>query len=283
MKSRKLLDAGGRIICLEGYLEDITALRNVQEELEKISRRWNALSAAGVVMVDNDLVTGMIHFSDGWKKLLGYAVDEIDNRQTIDAWHAMLHPDELAQILSTFLADIEEGVSFSNMEHRVRCKDGRWKWVHVIGTVTERDATGKALRGSGVLTDITYLKESRLPDEPSPLNGDNFSSAAAWIFYAHISQLMVPGGAILWLKNKEAHFLGMLADSGATPLRRRDAVNDIYLRCDDSTTHTFDMLLSRLRKKVENLTGSPFPLLTIHGIGYRFTAPLHRRQLTIDN
>ena len=279
MKSRKLFDAEGRIARLEGFLEDITALRYAQEELGKSAGRWGALNTAGVVMVDNDLVTGMIHFSDGWKKLLGYSVEEIDNRQTIDAWHAMLHPDELAQILETFRADIEEGVSYSNVEHRVRCKDGRWKWVNVIGAVTERDATGKALRGSGVLTDITYLKGACPPEGPRPLGGDEI----AWIFSDPLSQLMVPGGATLWLKNKELRFLEMLADSGATPLRRSDAVIGIYSRCDDSATHAFDMLLSRLRKKVENLTGGPFPLLTVHGIGYLFTVPLRRHQLSIVN
>ncbi len=263
--------------CMEGYPEEITARKNAQEELEKISLRWNALNAAGVIMVDNDLVAGLLYFSDGWKKLLGYAVDEIDNRQTVDSWHAMLHPDELPRILETFRADIEEGVSYSNVEHRVRCKDGRWKWVHVVGAVTERDATGKALRGSGVLTDITYLKESCRTDEPPPLDGDELSSSTAWIFNEQVGQLLVPGGEPLWLKKKEALFLGMLADSGTTPLRRGDAVIDIYSRCDDSATHAFDMLLSRLRKKVENHTGSPFPLLTVYGIGYRFTAPLLRR------
>jgi PAS domain S-box-containing protein len=117
MKGRKLLDARGSIACLEGYLEDITALRNAQEELGKSAARWKALNVAGVVMVDNDLVTGMLHFSDGWKTLLGYADDEIDNWQTIDSWHAMLHPEELAHILATFRADMKDGVSFSNMEH----------------------------------------------------------------------------------------------------------------------------------------------------------------------
>jgi PAS domain S-box-containing protein len=138
MKGRKLLDARGSIACLEGYLEDITTLRSAQEELGKSAARWKALNVAGVVMVDNDLVTGMLHFSDGWKKLLGYADDEIDNWQTIDSWHAMLHPDELPQILATLRADMEDGVTYSNMEHRVRCKDGRWTWVHVVGAVTER-------------------------------------------------------------------------------------------------------------------------------------------------
>ena len=277
MKGHKLLDAGGSIVYLEGYLEDITALKNAQEDLRKSAARWSALNTAGVIMVDNDLVAGLLHFSDGWKKMLGYANNEIDNWQTIGAWHAMLHPDELPEILETFRADIEEGVSYSNVEHRVRCKDGRWKWVHVVGAVTERDATGKALRGSGVLTDITYLKESCLPDEPRPSNEVGFSLSAAWIFNEQVAHLIVPGGAILWLKKKETRFLMMLVDSGPTPLRRGDAVIGIYSRYDDSTIHAFDMLLSRLRKKVENLTGGPFPLLTIPGNGYLFTAPLIRQ------
>jgi PAS domain S-box-containing protein len=277
MKGRKLLDARGSIACLEGYLEDITALRNAQEELGKSAARWKALNVAGVVMVDNDLVTGMLHFSDGWKKLLGYADDEIDNWQTIDSWHAMLHPDEVPQILATLRADMEDGVTYSNMEHRVRCKDGRWKWVHVVGAVTERDATGTALRGSGVLTDITYLKQSLLTDGPHPGAGEELSTAAAWTLDDWVSQLTVPDGSILWLKKREALFLRLLADSGTTPLRRSDAVIGIYSRYDEAALHSFDMLLSRLRKKVESHTGGPFPLLTVHGLGYLFTAPLLRR------
>lgn len=277
MKGRKRLDNNGHLACLEGYLEDITALRSAQLELEKSAARWNALNLAGVIMVDNDLVTGVLHFSDGWKTLLGYAHDEIDNWQTIDAWHAMLHPDELPQILATFRADIEDGVTYSNIEHRVRCKDGRWKWVHVVGAVTERDATGKALRGSGVLTDITYLKPPYLTDEPDPVAGAALPTTAAWTLDNRTSRLTAPTGATLWLKQKEAGFLRLLAESGPVPLRRRDAVIGLYARGDDSATHAFDMLLSRLRKKVETQTGGPFPLLTVHGVGYRFTATLNRK------
>jgi PAS domain S-box-containing protein len=277
MKGRKRLDTSGHRACLEGYLEDITALRSAQAALEKSAARWHALNLAGVVMVDNDLVTGMIHFSDGWKTLLGYAHDEIDNWQTIDAWHAMLHPDELPQILATLRADIEDGVTYSNIEHRVRCKDGRWKWVHVVGAVTERDANGKALRGSGVLTDVTYLKPPSPTDSPDPGEGEAPSSAASWAFDSRISQLTAPSGATLWLKQKEARFLRLLAESGPVPLRRRDAVIGLYARGDDHATHAFDMLLSRLRKKVETQTGGPFPLVTVHGVGYRFTATLYSK------
>jgi DNA-binding response OmpR family regulator len=102
-----------------------------------------------------------------------------------------------------------------------------------------------------------------------PVAGEELSTdAAAWTFDDQVSQLTVPGGAILWLKNKEACFLRLLADAGTTPLRRSDAVIGIYSRYDDAALHSFDMLLSRLRKKVESHTGGPFPLLTVYGIGY---------------
>jgi DNA-binding response OmpR family regulator len=143
--------------------------------------------------------------------------------------------------------------------------------------VTIVDATGTALRGSGVLTDITYLKQSHPTDGPDSVVDEELSTAAAWIFDDQVSQLTVPGGSILWLKKKEACFLRLLADAGATPLRRSAAVIGIYSRYDDAALHSFDMLVSRLRKKVESHTGGPFPLLTVHGLGYLFTAPLLRK------
>jgi signal transduction histidine kinase len=43
-------------------------------------------------------------------------------------------------------------------EHRVRCKDGQWKWILSRGLVISRDAAGRPLRMVGTHTDVTAAK-----------------------------------------------------------------------------------------------------------------------------
>ncbi len=249
------------------------------EELRERAERWQALEQAGVATVYKNHETGMVHFSDGLKRMLGYAADEIDSLQTVDAWHGMLHPHELEQILSTFQADGKEEVSYTHVVHRLCCKDGGWKWIHALGAVIRRDADGRPLRGAGVVTDITSLREV------CRTTGVSFDSPEdavrttcdTWRLQEIPLQVVTPGGAILRLNSRESQFFGMLADAAPVILPRMDAITGIYGRFDESSAHAFDVLISRLRKKVEMLTSAPFPLQTLYGLGYLFAARLTRR------
>jgi PAS domain-containing protein len=49
------------------------------------------------------------------------------------------------------------------VEHRIRCRDGSYKWISSRGKVVARDAQGNALRMIGTTTDITELR--RLTDK----------------------------------------------------------------------------------------------------------------------
>jgi diguanylate cyclase (GGDEF)-like protein len=44
------------------------------------------------------------------------------------------------------------------VEHRIRCKDGSYKWISSRGRVVSRNADGKALRMIGTTTDITVMR-----------------------------------------------------------------------------------------------------------------------------
>src|SRR6185295_8462017 len=87
--------------------------------------------------------------------LLGFSEDEIEDTQ--EEWFKRVHPDDLARLK----ADLDEHLQgradhFSN-EHRARHKDGQYRWMLSRGLAV-RDASGRAERIAGSLTDITERK-----------------------------------------------------------------------------------------------------------------------------
>ena len=72
----------------------------------------------------------------------------------------MTHDDERERILREYVDVVTGRKSEYNFEHRVRAKDGRWKWIRSRGRVVERDAHGRARRLAGINEDVTARKEA---------------------------------------------------------------------------------------------------------------------------
>lgn len=115
-----------------------------------------AIAGSGTGVWDRHVPTGEIHYSSGWKALLGYADDEIGNR--IDDAYVRVHPDDLAYVQATISAHFEGRTPAYEVEHRLRHKAGHYIWVCSRGKVVERDEAGRPLRMIGTTTDITKLR-----------------------------------------------------------------------------------------------------------------------------
>ncbi|KAF7962780.1 histidine kinase [Cupriavidus sp. UYMU48A] len=88
--------------------------------------------------------------------MLGYADSEVSNR--IEDSYLRLHPDDLAYVKATMQAHFDGRSDSYEVEHRIRCRDGSYKWICSRGKVVERDSAGRALRMVGTSTDITSLR-----------------------------------------------------------------------------------------------------------------------------
>ncbi|WP_241025278.1 diguanylate cyclase [Burkholderia sp. Ac-20384] len=123
-----------------------------------------ALTESGTGVWDRNVETGEIHYSPAWKAMLGYAPHELSTR--IEDAYERLHPDDIADVKAAMLAHFEHRSDYYAVEHRIRCKDGSYKWICSRGKVIDRDANGRALRMVGTTTDITALRElaARLRD-----------------------------------------------------------------------------------------------------------------------
>ncbi|WP_296661978.1 diguanylate cyclase [Paraburkholderia sp.] len=116
-----------------------------------------AIGGSGTGVWDRDVVTGEIRYSTGWKAMLGYAEDEVTNR--IEDSYQRLHPDDADYVKAAMQAHFDGRTEIYEVEHRIRCKDGRYKWICSRGKVMSRDSEGRALRMIGTTTDITSTRE----------------------------------------------------------------------------------------------------------------------------
>jgi diguanylate cyclase (GGDEF)-like protein/PAS domain S-box-containing protein len=127
-------------------------------ECERCDLLSLALTGSGTGLWDRNVTTGDIHYSPAWKAMLGYGPHELSTR--IEDAYLRVHPDDLAYVQATMQAHFENKTDTYSVEHRIRCKDGSFKWIRSRGKVVSRDSEGRAQRMVGTTTDITALRET---------------------------------------------------------------------------------------------------------------------------
>ena len=85
--------------------------------------------------------------------MLGYSSEELPSHAS--TWEKIIHPDDKAAIKEALHKHLDEKTFFYESEHRLKAKDGSWVWILDRGRVIERDENGKALRVTGVHSNIT--------------------------------------------------------------------------------------------------------------------------------
>ena len=151
--------AQGREVKRTTVLQDITERKLAQAAIQANEQRWKlALESTGDGMWDWHLDTGEEFFSKHLKAMYGFGEDDLPNLAA--ELDRRTHPDDLAQMAWDRQAHFDEQTPSYTNEHRIQCKDGRWKWVLTRGMVISRDAQGRPLRMIGTHTDITERKKS---------------------------------------------------------------------------------------------------------------------------
>ena len=138
--------------------------------LHNSEERWQlAMRGANDGIWDWNPQTTAAHFSDRWKAMLGYAPHEIGNTAT--EWLSRIHHDDLDAALTALRRHQEGETEFYQIEYRLRCKDGSYKWILDRGQALF-DVQGNAVRMTGSHSDITerHQAEKSLHDRTEQLN-----------------------------------------------------------------------------------------------------------------
>lgn len=106
-----------------------------------------------------DVVTGQnLFISQQSSAILGYEPAEVTAMGT-GVLATLLHPDDLPRAVARFEAMLAApGENLSDIEYRMRRKDGSWVWLLSSDRAFTRDAGGRLRQVLGVATDITARK-----------------------------------------------------------------------------------------------------------------------------
>lgn len=124
-----------------------------QEYKERLN---SALTAGKIGIWDWNLTDNSVIYSRMVAEMLGYTEQEFG--KGFSAWESKVHSDDLNSV-STLIANYLSGEGKEYIsEHRLKAKDGSWRWVLDKGRVVEYSDEGKPLRMVGTHTDITELR-----------------------------------------------------------------------------------------------------------------------------
>ncbi|MBC3880230.1 PAS domain S-box protein [Undibacterium sp. LX40W] len=142
-------------------IRDITLRERTMAALVDSEEKWKfAIEGAGDGVWDWDVLGNTVSYSARWKQMLGYREDEIGD--SVEEWSTRVHPDDLEKLLLVVNRHFADEIPYFSDEHRFKCKDGTWLWIHDRGLVVKRDVEGRPLRVVGTHTDISHRKKSEL-------------------------------------------------------------------------------------------------------------------------
>ena len=142
----------GRLVTLR----DVTEKKEAKEKLKETSERLElAMDAGEHGFWDWNLDTDDVYFSPRYYTMLGYEPGELPMR--LETWVDLMHPEDKKIIVPRVQKYVENAEPYE-VEFRLKCKDGSWKWISGRGKMFDKDEKGVPHRAVGVHVDITEHK-----------------------------------------------------------------------------------------------------------------------------
>lgn len=117
-----------------------------------------ALRNSNDALWDLNLETGEIYYSPHWKSMLGFGEHELENN--INAWEALLHPNEKDLVLEKILCYLAGETSVFEVEIRMRHKQGDYIYIRSRAFKLNSHLSNQPLRLIGTHVDITKEKKA---------------------------------------------------------------------------------------------------------------------------
>ncbi len=151
-----LRDPDGRVTHHFAMLEDITARRQIENELIRTEARWRTYLQTASEILYAISPDGLIKFvSKAITPKLGYTVEEVIGQH----FTTVIHPDDRQRCQAYIEQTIRDGTSHDTIEYRVLHKTGHWIWHASTGSAyNDRDGRRAYF---GVARDISVRRQAQ--------------------------------------------------------------------------------------------------------------------------
>ena len=129
------------------------------EALRKSEELWQlALQGNNDGIWDHNLQTNCYVVSDRCLEILERGPEEVKD---FSQYLSYIHPDDVERMQSNWQQHLHRETSHYCGEYRIRCSDGRYKWILARGRAIW-DESGNPVRAVGSLTDISDRKQTEI-------------------------------------------------------------------------------------------------------------------------
>lgn len=145
-------DKAGNVLRVRGYLLDDSKGKKLELALREANQSFELALAAGEFFTWSwTLPNDQLKVSHPWSLMTGYSSEE---EQQLD-WHTLVHPDDITKMQERMKGHARGVTERFEVRFRIRHKDGHYLWLHSVGKIVLRDASGRPLRMTGIHHDIS--------------------------------------------------------------------------------------------------------------------------------
>ncbi|MCU0964773.1 MAG: PAS domain-containing protein [Burkholderiaceae bacterium] len=134
--------------------------RQEHKLLQSQHRLAASADLAGLAFYEVDFREAVAHVDDRLRDLCGIPADRSQGLQALEFWMRHIHPEDRERVLDLRRQLHAGTLERLSVEYRFPHPTRGERWIHHVGRVARRDASGRTLRSFGVLRDITQSKQA---------------------------------------------------------------------------------------------------------------------------
>lgn len=228
-----LRSSDGRVEGLIGTITDVTPIKRLERELAQQREQLNLVIRSSQQGIwDIDLKPGGVnYYSPRFREILGYATGGFP--ADFD-WKSSLHPDDVDTFREHIVSHFKNETPLFDIESRARAKSGEYLWVRTRA-IAQRDASGKAVRFVGSISDVTDRKEAEMKLLEANIRVTQAARAKESFLATMSHEIRTPLNGVLGmtsllvetpLNDEQSDYIRLIRASGDTLLRLIDDVLD---------------------------------------------------------